>query len=201
MIGLQCVRGLWRIYLDNQEDHELLLSSTLVLRNKSVNFYARNPRYAFKEKTDTTKVCVKDIPLSADDGQIIKALEDHNCDIIKFFRERLRINNYLTNCQTGDRISICNPIDTPLPRSLVIGKYRATSHGPKSSNVPNVLKMAIKQMSVWPIGDAVFVEFWDTNNRNVEKNHSLIMDTIRVVNLTWKMIIKMKITLMIKKTT
>ena len=28
MIGLQRVRGLWRIYLDNQEDRELLLSST-----------------------------------------------------------------------------------------------------------------------------------------------------------------------------
>jgi hypothetical protein len=66
------------VYLDNQEDRELLLSSTLVLRNKSVNFYTRNPRYAFKEKTDTTKVRVKDIPLSADDGQIIKALEDHH---------------------------------------------------------------------------------------------------------------------------
>ena len=74
MIGLQRVCGLWRICLDNQEDRELLLSSTLVLRNKSVNFYTRNPRYAFKEKTDTTKVRVKDIPLSADDGQIIKAL-------------------------------------------------------------------------------------------------------------------------------
>jgi hypothetical protein len=53
--------------------------SILVLRNKSVNFYTRNPRYTFKEKTDTTKVRVKDIPLSADDGQIIKALEDHHC--------------------------------------------------------------------------------------------------------------------------
>ena len=93
MIGLQRVHGLWHIYLDNQEDHELLLSSTLVLRNKTVNFYTRNPRYAYKEKTDTTKVRVKDIPLSADDGQIIKALEDHNCEIINFFRECLRIDN------------------------------------------------------------------------------------------------------------
>jgi hypothetical protein len=43
MIGLQRVCGLWRIYLDNQEDRELLLSSTLVLRNKSVNFYVCVP--------------------------------------------------------------------------------------------------------------------------------------------------------------
>jgi hypothetical protein len=71
-------------------------------------------------------VRVKDVPLSEDDGQIINGLEDHNCEIVKFFRERLRIDNYLTNCQTGDRIIICNLIDTPLPRSLVIGKYKAT---------------------------------------------------------------------------
>ena len=56
MIGLQRVRGLWRIYLDNQEDRELLLSSTLVLRNKTVNFYTRNPSwYAYKEKKSREK--------------------------------------------------------------------------------------------------------------------------------------------------
>ena len=126
MIGLQRVRGLWRLYLDNQEDRELLLSSGLELRNKLVTLYTRNPRYSYKEKNETTKVRVKDVPLSADDGQIIKALEDHDCEILNFFRERLRIDNYLTNCQSGDRIFVCKPIETPLPRSLVIGKYRAT---------------------------------------------------------------------------
>lgn len=40
--------------------------------------------------------------------------------------ERLRIDNYLTNCQTGDRIIIWNQINALLPRSLVIGKYKAT---------------------------------------------------------------------------
>jgi hypothetical protein len=31
MIGLQRVRGLWRIYLDNQEERELLLTLVLLL--------------------------------------------------------------------------------------------------------------------------------------------------------------------------
>jgi hypothetical protein len=66
------------IYLNNPEDRELLLSSSLVLRNKSVTLYKRNPRYFYKETNDTTKVRVKDIPLPADDGQIIKALEEHD---------------------------------------------------------------------------------------------------------------------------
>jgi hypothetical protein len=40
--------------------------------------YVLNPKYFYKETNDTTKVRVKDIPLSADDGQIIKALEEHD---------------------------------------------------------------------------------------------------------------------------
>lgn len=69
------------IYLNNPEDREILLSSSLVLRNKSVTLYKRNPRYFYKETNDTTKVRVKDIPLFADDGQIIKALEEHDWNI------------------------------------------------------------------------------------------------------------------------
>jgi hypothetical protein len=42
--------------------------------------------------------------------------------------------------------------------------------------------MAIKQLSVRSIGDAVFVEFWDTNSQNVEQNHSLIMAMIEALN-------------------
>jgi hypothetical protein len=66
------------IYLNNPEYPEVLLSSSLVQRNKSVTLSKRNPKYFYKETNDTTKVRVKDIPLSADDGQIIKALEEHN---------------------------------------------------------------------------------------------------------------------------
>jgi hypothetical protein len=43
------------IYLNNPEYREALLSSSLVLRNKSVTLYKRNPRYLYKETNDTTK--------------------------------------------------------------------------------------------------------------------------------------------------
>ncbi|CAC5390539.1 unnamed protein product [Mytilus coruscus] len=42
-------------------------------------------------------------------------------------RERLRYNNKVTNCLTGDRIIICDgPLTEHIPRSILIGKYRAT---------------------------------------------------------------------------
>ena len=86
----------------------------------------KKPQVFLQGKKWNNKSAGERLPLSADDGKIIKALEDHDCEILNFFRERLRIDNYLTNCQSGDRIIIWKPIDTPLPRSLVIGKYRAT---------------------------------------------------------------------------
>ncbi|CAC5383870.1 unnamed protein product [Mytilus coruscus] len=42
-------------------------------------------------------------------------------------RQRLRYNNKVTNCLTGDRIIICDgPLTEHIPRSILIGKYRAT---------------------------------------------------------------------------
>ncbi|KAK3106939.1 hypothetical protein FSP39_003383 [Pinctada imbricata] len=73
----------------------------------------------------TIRVRVKNVPLSADDGQIKRALEQHNCEIISMFREKLRIDGRLTNCETGDRIVIIGEIDRPLPTTMTIGRYSA----------------------------------------------------------------------------
>ena len=69
---------------------------------------------------------MKNVPCSAEDGQIVRALELKGCTIHSLYRERLRVDGMLTNCQTGDRIVMCDPVDTPLPRTLLMGKYRAT---------------------------------------------------------------------------
>ena len=47
---------------------------------------------------------------SADDGQIQRTLEVCNCVVHTLFRERLTVDGRVTNCQTGDRIGICDPI-------------------------------------------------------------------------------------------
>ncbi|CAC5412810.1 CNBP [Mytilus coruscus] len=75
--GLQRVNGMWRVYLDN-------------------------------------------------DNQIGRYLEtEHNLKIHNFNRERLRINGFLTNCQTGDRLFMVSPVPgIQLPRFISIGKYK-----------------------------------------------------------------------------
>ena len=67
----------------------------------------------------------KNIPLSADDGQIKRALELRKCEVKRLYREKLRVDGRLTNCETGDRFAIISFIDTPLPTSMEVGRYRA----------------------------------------------------------------------------
>ncbi|CAG2219996.1 unnamed protein product [Mytilus edulis] len=124
--GLQRVRGLWRIYFDSEIDRESLITSGITIRNKYIQVYSRNPRIIVHERPTYLKIRVKNVPCSAEDGQIERSLEYHGSEVIKMYRERLRVDGLLSNCQTGDRIAMVAPLSKALPRSVLIGKYRAT---------------------------------------------------------------------------
>ena len=129
--GIQRVRGLWRIYMDDTESRNNLFTCDFALRGKELNVYDTNPAF-FRRNihtgsyVQTVRVRVKNVPLSADDGQIKRALELQKCEIVSMFREKLRIDGKLTNCETGDHIVIVGPIESPLPSSLSIGRYNAS---------------------------------------------------------------------------
>jgi len=87
------------------------------IRNTLIQFYTRNPKVV--EKPDHYWIRVKDVPCSADDGQIYRYLEKQlMCVIHNHYRERLRVDGFLTNCHTGDRIFICDNPGKSLPRSV-----------------------------------------------------------------------------------
>jgi hypothetical protein len=48
--------------------------------------------------------------------------ELEGCEIQGLFRERLRVDGKLTNCETGDRLIISKTLKNPIPRKLQIGK-------------------------------------------------------------------------------
>ncbi|CAC5395426.1 unnamed protein product [Mytilus coruscus] len=123
--GIQRIKQMWRIYLDSEVDRMLLLTEGITLRNKSVPLHSQNPYYQ-KDEYITTTVRVKNIPLSADDGKIDRELRQRNIEVFTINRERLRVDNLVTNCWTGDRVVICNKFDKPLPRFLTIGQYTAS---------------------------------------------------------------------------
>lgn len=127
LTGLQRVRGMWRIYLDSQESRDRLVTAGIVVRHKSIKIYASNPNIPYYVgNEDTTLVRVKNVPLSAFDGQIKRDLELKGCEILSMYRERLRVDGFLTNCETGDRIVTVRKLSSPLPSIITIGgKYRA----------------------------------------------------------------------------
>ena len=100
--GLQRVKGLWRIYLDNLNDKICLLAEGITLRGKSVPLLSTNPGRLDGE--NTLRIRVQDVPLSVDDGIITRTLILKDIEVISSMREKLRINGKLINCETGDRI-------------------------------------------------------------------------------------------------
>ncbi|CAG2255778.1 unnamed protein product [Mytilus edulis] len=124
--ALQRVRGMWRVYTQGEDDRSKLLISGIVVRDRLVNFYSQNPRFQGSVNPDHVKIRVKDIPCSADDGQITYFLENAGCKIHRYFRERIRVDGLITNCLSGDRIFYCEPMEHYFPRQVTIGNYRAT---------------------------------------------------------------------------
>ncbi|CAG2234765.1 unnamed protein product [Mytilus edulis] len=121
--GIQRIREMWRIYMDNEGDRLSLLVQGLNLRGRQVPLHSQNPHNPSTLQKDTIRIKVKNIPLSADDGQIHRALTLQGCEIQGLFREYLRVDGRMTACETGDRLVISKTLDKPIPRNLPIGRY------------------------------------------------------------------------------
>ena len=122
--GLQRVRGMWRIYLDNLRDKVCLISKGLPLRGRVLDILSTNPGRPDGE--NTIQIKVMDIPLSADDGTIKRVLILRGLEVISLTRDKLRFNGKLTNCETGDRIIIikATTLSEPLPKFMDFGQFK-----------------------------------------------------------------------------
>lgn len=123
--GLQRVRGMWRIYLDNLDDKVVLMSTGVTIRGKTVPILSTNPlRFDGEE---TIRIRIQDIPLSADDGMIMRTLVLKGLDVISTTREKLRIDGKLTSCETGDRLVIVksSSLKEPLSRFMQFAQFKA----------------------------------------------------------------------------
>ena len=63
--------------------------------------HLQNPHNPSRYQPDTIRIKIKNVPLSADDGHIDRALAMEGCEIQGIFRDRLRVDGKLTNCETG----------------------------------------------------------------------------------------------------
>lgn len=124
--GIQRTGGVWRIYPDNADDRLTLLSRGIAVRGKHVTLLPENPRQPKHDPSNTTRIKVSNIPLSVEDGVIKRSLEGKGCEIIEMYREKLRINNKLTNCDTGDRVIFTKKLQNDLPKTMAMGRYYGT---------------------------------------------------------------------------
>ena len=72
--------------MDNTEDRITLIVEGLNLRGRRVPLHKQNPRNPQRFR----RIKVKNIPLSADDGQIHRTLTLEGCNIEGIFREKLK---------------------------------------------------------------------------------------------------------------
>lgn len=125
ILGIQRVGSLWRLYIERATNRVSLISSGITLRAINIALYDKNPYVP--DRSDQLRVRVKNIPLSADDSIIVKALQDYGCVLLEPpSREKLRVDGKLTNCETGDRIVFVKPLKDPLPKLMRIGLFRAS---------------------------------------------------------------------------
>ena len=120
---IQKDRDLWRVYVGSEESRRKLLVKGFDLRNLHVRAFETNPYSAgtLSPTESVLKVTVKSVPLSVDDGEIIKMLKQFNITItsdLKFEKIRHPVTRKMTGILKGNRFLYIKelPEGTFLPR-------------------------------------------------------------------------------------
>lgn len=127
--GAQKIGNLWRIYLLDSEARVTLLSNGITLRGQQVTLRNRNPfTIAGFENVPTTRLFIRNIPLSFDNEEIAKVLKAKGVQFagpLKYSRARTP-DNKLTNFKTGDRfVDVVVPSE-PLPKKIEFGMFNGS---------------------------------------------------------------------------
>ena len=127
--GAQRIGGLWRIYVTDEVARVNLLCTGISIRGHQITLKDRNPFLSTGfEGEDTTRLYVRNIPLSYDNEEIEKVLRKKGVNMIgklKYVRARTAAGK-LTNFKTGDRfVDIVVP-EEPLPKKQSMGVFTAS---------------------------------------------------------------------------
>ena len=126
--GAQRIGGLWRIYFNYTTARAQVLCTGIDLRDTQVTLKDKNPfLYPGHELVETTRLYIRNIPLSYDNDIISNSLKEmgvKTLGILKYVRARTP-DGQLTNFKTGDRfVDIVVPPE-PLPKKKQMGLFTA----------------------------------------------------------------------------
>ena len=128
-----------------------------------IPLHSQNPYNPGRTQPDTIRIKVKNVPLSADDGQIHRALTLEGCEIQGLFRERLRVDGKLTNCETGDRLIIIKTLKNPIPESFKlvnIGVLYSIVVNQNSLHITNKITIQIEQTKYLCVANAYLLDIF-----------------------------------------
>ena len=134
--GAQCIKGLWRLYLNSDQARTTLLIDGMSLKEVTVDLYSTNP--FLRPEPEGHYVEVHDMPLSYDNNEISKWLTTHGFEEAspikyKYARDN---NNKLTNFKTGGRfLYVKGPLEQ-LPRKAQIGLFTVSLWSPARERLP-----------------------------------------------------------------
>ena len=124
---IKCIqrdRGLWRIYVNTPESRTILLAEGFDFRNTSVTAFETNPFSAGTSSPleEVLKITIKGVPLSVDDGEILKMLENFEVSLtspIRYENIRNPTTRKMTSILNGNRFVYAKPLPNgkSLPRS------------------------------------------------------------------------------------
>ena len=141
--GLQRVRGLWNIYIDNLQDNVSLMGQGVPFRGRIIPVVNTNPQSL--DGKNSLRIRITNIPLSADDGVIwrveliyhtslqikkqshganIPTKDFQNCFSSLFTDIRTTINEEVDNLNENSDVNTNNPTFTSagfFPQSLSLG--------------------------------------------------------------------------------
>ena len=126
----QIIGILWRVYLNDETARVSLLSQGITLRGQQVELKERNPYFMSMEfeHYDTTRLFIRNVPLSFDNTEIENALKKkgvHMVNQMEYSRAR-DPNGKLTNFKTGDKFVDFIVPDEALPKKLSVGIFNAS---------------------------------------------------------------------------
>ena len=141
--GAQRIGGLWRVYMKDPIARAQVLVTGISLRDMQVNMYDKNPYlHPGKEDVETTRLYVRNIPLSYDNDVITDYLKNMDLEMLgslKYVRARIP-EGKLTNFKTGDRfVEIVVP-DEPLPKKKAMGLFTASLYYKEQKQTTNEIE-------------------------------------------------------------
>ena len=134
--GCQRYRGLYKIYVKDEQSRIKLLSSRISIGGQTVDTHNENPfnrphtsfynnQQTNRPKTETIRITIKDLPMNVNDDTIIKELQKMQVQVRSVIMARTRHpeTKELTNWLNGDRLVYASKIEDPIPRKIAIGGF------------------------------------------------------------------------------